>query len=176
MLLTNWKLNWIYFSDENLVTWTKNRYKICWKDKSAGGFPFLTLQPTLETLEFFKIFNLFTLIFVISLILFGLAYFLSLSTIKDSEKLSQYECGFEPFDEATRHPFDVHFYVVGILFLIFDVEIALLFPWVLGLKFSNWFGFFTMVIFLGILTIGFFYEWHRGALVWPQKQQLTPRT
>ncbi len=86
------------------------------------------LKQPLEALEFFKIFNLFTIIFVISLILFGLAYFLSLSTIKDSEKLSQYECGFEPFDEATRHPFDVHFYVVGILFLIFDVEIALLFP------------------------------------------------
>jgi NADH-quinone oxidoreductase subunit A len=125
---------------------------------------------TLEKVEYFKAFNLFIIILVISLLLFGIAYFLSLSTIKDSEKLSQYECGFEPFDEATRHPFDVHFYVVGILFLIFDVEIALLFPWVLGLKFSNWFGFFTMIIFLGILTVGFFYEWHRGALMWPHKQ------
>lgn len=125
---------------------------------------------TLEKVEYFKVFNLFAIIFVISLLLFGIAYFLSLSTIKDSEKLSQYECGFEPFDEATRHPFDVHFYVVGILFLIFDVEIALLFPWVLGLKFSNWFGFFTMILFLVILTIGFFYEWHRGALMWPHKQ------
>jgi NADH:ubiquinone oxidoreductase subunit 3 (subunit A) len=94
----------------------------------AKLLPFFLVQPTLESIEFFKIFNLFTIIFAISLILFGLAYFLSLSTIKDSEKLSQYECGFEPFDEATRHPFDVHFYVVGILFLIFDVEIALLFP------------------------------------------------
>src|SRR5579862_4630426 len=83
---------------------------------------------TSEKFEFFKIFNLFLIIFVISLLLFSIAYFLSLSTIKDSEKLSQYECGFEPFDEATRHPFDVHFYIVGILFLIFDVEIALLFP------------------------------------------------
>ena len=161
---------------KNLVTWAKKRSNCkVWKKKS-GFFPLLILQPTLEALEFFKIFNLFTIIFVISLILFGLAYFLSLSTIKDSEKLSQYECGFEPFDEATRHPFDVHFYVVGILFLIFDVEIALLFPWVLGLKFSNWFGFFTMVIFLGILTIGFFYEWHRGALVWPHKQQMNQNT
>ena len=125
---------------------------------------------TLETAEYFKAFTLFVVIFVISVLLFGVAYFLSLSTIKDSEKLSQYECGFEPFDEATRHPFDVHFYVVGILFLIFDVEIALLFPWVLGLKFLNWFGFFTMIIFLIILTIGFFYEWHRGALMWPHNQ------
>jgi len=64
----------------------------------------------------------------LSLVLFSLAFFLSLSNLKDNEKLSEYECGFEPFDNATRHPFDVHFYVVGILFLIFDVEIALLFP------------------------------------------------
>lgn len=89
---------------------------------------FYEFFPGFENLEYFKIFTLFIFIFLISLLLFGIAYFLSLSTIKDSEKLSQYECGFEPFDEATRHPFDVHFYVVGILFLIFDVEIALLFP------------------------------------------------
>lgn len=83
---------------------------------------------TLEQFEYFKIFVFFIIISVLSVLLFSVAYFLSLSTIKDSEKLSQYECGFEPFDEATRQPFDVHFYVVGILFLIFDVEIALLFP------------------------------------------------
>jgi hypothetical protein len=81
-----------------------------------------------EKNEYFKVFNFFVIILILSLLLFSIAYFLSLSTIKDSEKLSQYECGFEPFDEATRHPFDVHFYIVGILFLIFDVEIALLFP------------------------------------------------
>lgn len=181
MLLNNWRSIHSFSKKQilfykNLVTWTKKHNNFYFLNKHAIFFPFLTLQPTLESVEYFKIFNLFILIFVISLILFGLAYFLSLSTIKDSEKLSQYECGFEPFDEATRHPFDVHFYVVGILFLIFDVEIALLFPWVLGLKFSNWFGFFTMVIFLGILTIGFFYEWHRGALVWPHKQQMDQNT
>ena len=168
----NYFWNQQFFFSLYLVTWIKNLRSLQKLSNYKGLFPFLTVQPTLESLEFFKIFNLFTIIFVLSLILFGLAYFLSLSTIKDSEKLSQYECGFEPFDEATRHPFDVHFYVVGILFLIFDVEIALLFPWVLGLKSSNWFGFFTMVIFLGLLTIGFFYEWHRGALVWPHKQQM----
>ena len=65
--------------------------------------------------------------------------------------------GLNLLDEATRHPFDVHFYIVGILFLIFDVEIALLFPWVLALKFINWFGFFTMIVFLSILTVGFFF-------------------
>lgn len=70
----------------------------------------------------------FFIALTLSIIMFSLAFFLSLSQVKDSEKLSEYECGFEPFDQATRHPFDVHFYVVGILFLIFDVEIALLFP------------------------------------------------
>ena len=105
--------------------------KMFWKVKNTFLFSAPILIPnftTLEKGEYFKVFNLFTIIFVISILLFSVAYFLSLSTIKDSEKLSQYECGFEPFDEATRHPFDVHFYVVGILFLIFDVEIALLFP------------------------------------------------
>jgi NADH-quinone oxidoreductase subunit A len=92
----------------------------------------------------------------------------SLAVVKDSEKLSEYECGFEPFDNATRHPFDVHFYIVGILFLIFDVEIAIIFPWITGLQFIGWFGFYSMTLFLAIITIGFFYEWHRGALLWPQ--------
>ena len=133
------------------------------------GVDFENIFQQTNNYEYFKIFTMFCFILLISFVLFGVAYFLSLSTIKDSEKLSQYECGFEPFDEATRHPFDVHFYVVGILFLIFDVEIALLFPWVLRFKTYNWFGFFTMFLFLFILTIGFFYEWHRGALVWPHK-------
>ena len=98
------------------------------KSFHKGLFFLVPNAINLEKAEYFKIFNLFIIILVISLLLFSIAYFLSLSTIKDSEKLSQYECGFEPFDEATRHPFDVHFYIVGILFLIFDVEIALLFP------------------------------------------------
>jgi len=75
-----------------------------------------------------------TIASALSFILFSIAFFFSLSNTKNSEQLSEYECGFEPFDNATRHPFDVHFYIVGILFLIFDVEIALLFPWVLGLR------------------------------------------
>lgn len=83
---------------------------------------------------------------------------MSLSTLKDSEKLSEYECGFEPFDNATRHPFDIHFYIVGILFLIFDVEIAILFPWVLGVKTMGWLGINSMIIVLIILLVGFIYE------------------
>ncbi len=123
--------------------------------------------------EYDKIWVLLIIALVICFLLFLIAYFFSFSTIKDSEKLSEYECGFEPFDNATRHPFDVHFYIVGILFLIFDVEIALLFPWVLSLYNVNWFSFYVMIIFLGVLTIGFLYEWHRGALVWPHQQYST---
>lgn len=104
-------------------------------------------------------------------ILASLAYLLSLSSVQDSEKRSEYECGFEPFDSATRLPFDVHFYLVGILFLIFDVEIALLFPWVLGLRTSGWFGFYLMLGFIILLAVGFLYEWKRGALIWPSRQQ-----
>ena len=78
--------------------------------------------------EYEKIVIYFLLTLSICSVLIVIAYLLSLTIIRDSEKLSEYECGFEPFDNATRHPFDVHFYVVGILFLIFDVEIALIFP------------------------------------------------
>lgn len=118
--------------------------------------------------EYYKIAIFMLLAAVICSLLILIAYLFSLTTVKDSEKLSEYECGFEPFDNATRHPFDVHFYIVGILFLIFDVEIALIFPWVMALEFIGWFGFLNMIIFLTIVTIGFFYEWHRGALSWPQ--------
>jgi len=106
---------------------------------------------------------------VLSFILFSIAFFLSLSNIKNSEQLSEYECGFEPFDNATRHPFDVHFYIVGILFLIFDVEITLLFPWVLGLRTMGWIGIYSMFLILLILFIGFVYEWRKGVLVWPRE-------
>lgn len=119
--------------------------------------------------EWLKIFVFFILALIICSLLLLIAYFLSLKTIKDSEKLGEYECGFEPFDNATRHPFDVHFYIVGILFLIFDVEIALLFPWIIALNVISLYGFYIMQIFLILLTIGFFYEWHKGALVWPHK-------
>jgi NADH-quinone oxidoreductase subunit N len=98
-----------------------------------------------------------------------LAYLLALSTSQDTEKRSEYECGFAPFDSATRLPFDVHFYLVGILFLIFDVEIALLFPWVLSLHTIGWFGFYLMISFILVLSVGFLYEWKRGALIWPAR-------
>ena len=83
----------------------------------------------------------------------------------DPEKNSAYECGFEPFDDA-RGKFDVRFYLVAILFIIFDLEVAFLFPWAVSLGGICIFGFWSMVIFLGILTIGFIYEWKKGALEW----------
>ncbi|MFO1183805.1 MAG: NADH-quinone oxidoreductase subunit A [Bauldia sp.] len=83
----------------------------------------------------------------------------------DSEKLSAYECGFEAFDDA-RMTFDIRYYLVAILFIIFDLEIAFLFPWAVTFGELGWFGFWSMMAFLAVLTIGFAYEWKKGALEW----------
>ena len=82
-----------------------------------------------------------------------------------AEKLAAYECGFEAFDDARRR-FDVRFYLVAILFIIFDLEVAFLFPWAVSLSRIGWFGFLSMLGFLGVLTVGFVYEWRKGALEW----------
>ena len=83
----------------------------------------------------------------------------------DSEKLSPYECGFEAFEDA-RMKFDVRYYLVAILFILFDLEIAFLFPWAIVLREIGLFGFFAMAVFLAILVVGFIYEWKKGALEW----------
>ena len=83
----------------------------------------------------------------------------------DSEKLSPYECGFEAFEDA-RMKFDVRYYLVAILFILFDLEIAFLFPWAIVLQEIGLFGFLAMVVFLAILVVGFVYEWKKGALEW----------
>jgi NADH-quinone oxidoreductase subunit A len=83
----------------------------------------------------------------------------------DAEKLSAYECGFNAFDDA-RMKFDVRFYLVSILFIIFDLEVAFLFPWAVSLSKIGLFGFLSMVGFLAVLTVGFIYEWSKGALEW----------
>ncbi|MFI5011836.1 MAG: NADH-quinone oxidoreductase subunit A [Hyphomicrobiales bacterium] len=83
----------------------------------------------------------------------------------DPEKLSAYECGFNAFDDA-RMTFDVRYYLVALLFIIFDLEVAFLFPWAVTFGSLGWFGFWSMMIFLGVLTIGFVYEWKKGALEW----------
>ena len=83
----------------------------------------------------------------------------------DAEKLSAYECGFNAFDDA-RMQFDVRFYLVSILFIIFDLEVAFLFPWAVSFGRLGWYGFWSMIVFLAVLTVGFIYEWRKGALEW----------
>jgi NADH-quinone oxidoreductase subunit A len=83
----------------------------------------------------------------------------------DPEKLSAYECGFSAFEDA-RMQFDVRYYLVSILFIIFDLEVAFLFPWIFGLKSAGLFAYISVVVFLGVLTVGFIYEWKKGALEW----------
>jgi NADH-quinone oxidoreductase subunit A len=96
---------------------------------------------------------------------FIIANFLAAPSNPDPEKLSAYECGFEAFDDS-RMEFDVRFYLVAILFIIFDLEIAFLFPWAISLGNIGALGFWSMMIFLSVLTIGFIYEWKKGALEW----------
>ena len=96
---------------------------------------------------------------------FILVNFLASPSNPDPEKLSAYECGFEAFDDS-RMRFDVRFYLVAILFIIFDLEVAFLFPWAVALSDIGLFGFISMMIFLFLLTIGFIYEWKKGALEW----------
>ena len=108
------------------------------------------------------IFLLITL--VMGSVLFGLGYLLGPHR-PDAEKLSPYECGFEAFEDA-RMQFDVRYYLVAILFIIFDLEIAFFFPWALALREVGMVAFVAMMIFLGVLVIGFIYEWRKGALEW----------
>lgn len=119
----------------------------------------------------FSIFNEYLYIyiaFVLSLLISVLLYsIVALITYKqyDVEKSSAFECGFHPFED-TREKFNIRFYLISILFIIFDLEITFLFPWAINLKNIDLFGFWTMFVFLVILTIGFIYEWNKGALDW----------
>lgn len=109
------------------------------------------------------------------IVFFGLAGGLSVAMLvaswlagvkrPDKDKLAAYECGFDAFDDA-RDKFDVRFYLVAILFTLFDLEVAFLFPWAISLGAIGWFGYVSAVLFLGVLTIGFIYEWKKGALEW----------
>jgi NADH-quinone oxidoreductase subunit A len=105
---------------------------------------------------------------VLSGIILGASYVLSIQN-ESTSKLSSYECGFDPFEDA-RNIFDVHFYLVAILFLVLDLEVMFLFPWAVSLNTIGLKGFIGMVIFLFILTVGFFYEWRLGALEWSSQQ------
>ena len=115
--------------------------------------------------NYFLIFVFVLFASILTVILLGASYFLASHQPLDAEKLSAYECGFDPFEEA-RQKFDVRFYLVAILFLIFDREISFLFPWALCLEKLPFFAIESMFIFLFILTVGFVYEWRKGALEW----------
>lgn len=129
---------------------------------SSSQFMSMPLKGSLE--EYFNIFVFMAVAFGISLLLILLSLWRGPKR-PDAEKLSPYECGFEAFSDA-RLKFDVRFYLVAILFIIFDLEIAFLFPWAVSLKAIGFFGFFSMLLFLGTLGIGFVYEWRKGALEW----------
>ena len=100
----------------------------------------------------------------LGVVLIAAGYFLGPNR-PDSEKMSPYECGFEAFEDA-RMQFDVRYYLVAILFIIFDLEIAFFFPWAVALKKIGMAGFWAMMLFLGVLVMGFIYEWRKGALEW----------
>ena len=101
---------------------------------------------------------------LLSLVILGLSFVFSTQKA-DPEKVSAYECGFDPFDDA-RARFDIRFYLVAILFIIFDLEVTFLFPWAVSLGNIGLYGFWSMMFFLFILTVGFVYEWKKGALDW----------
>ena len=107
---------------------------------------------------FFAIAIVLSAAFVLSAFVFG-------NQRPDDEKMAAYECGFDAFDDSRRQ-FDVRFYLVAILFIIFDLEVAFLFPWAVALGDIGAFGFWSMMVFLGVLTVGFIYEWKKGALEW----------
>lgn len=115
-------------------------------------------------LEYILIFKYFFFCLLLALILFFVS-FLIVYQNANSEKISVYECGFSPFGDS-RSRFEVRFYIVAILFMIFDLEIVFLFPWVLSLDNMSNLGFVSMMFFLFVLIVGFIYEWCKGALDW----------
>lgn len=114
--------------------------------------------------EFICIFNAFWLSLLISILLYSVVALLTYKQY-DIEKISAYECGFHPFED-TREKFNVRFYLVSILFIVFDLEITFLFPWAVSLKYLGTTGWWIVFFFLIILTIGFIFEWMKGALDW----------
>lgn len=119
---------------------------------------------SLHATEFFPVFIYLMIGLILSVVLMVLSMILTYQSA-DTEKLTAYECGFDPFDDA-RSQFDVRFYLVAILFIIFDLEASFLFPWAVSLSKIGSFGFWTMLDFLFELTIGFIYAWRIGSLEW----------
>ena len=114
--------------------------------------------------QYLPVFVFIIIALLLGLVMLGAGSLLSKHS-PDAAKNAPYECGFEPF-ESSHIPFDVRFYLVAILFIIFDLETAFFFPWALALRKIGWLGFSGMMLFLGLLVIGFIYEWKRGALDW----------
>jgi NADH:ubiquinone oxidoreductase subunit 3 (subunit A) len=114
--------------------------------------------------EYYNVVLLLLFLMCFSALLLSLSFFISPESY-DIEKNSPYECGFNPFEDA-REPFEIQFYLVAILFIIFDLEISFLIPWVVVFRFVGFFGYFMVIFFLLILTIGFIYEIYKGALDW----------
>lgn len=114
--------------------------------------------------EYFPILVFLVIAIIMAAVFVGMAWLVAKQN-PDADKLSAYECGFEAFGD-TRSRFDVRFYLVSILFIIFDLEVAFLFPWAISLGDIGMYGFWSMMVFLGILTVGFVYEWRKGALEW----------
>jgi NADH:ubiquinone oxidoreductase subunit 3 (subunit A) len=122
-------------------------------------------QTTASTMiEFVGVLIYFVIALALAVLIMGLSFVFA-TRKADPEKISAYECGFDPFDDA-RSRFDIQFYLVAILFIIFDLEVTFLFPWALSLHHVGVFGFWSMMAFLLVLTIGFVYEWRKGALDW----------
>ena len=121
-------------------------------------------MPSLFYEEYFPIWLALFVSIALSLIIFGASYLLATQN-PDTEKLSSYECGFDPYEDA-RNTFDVRFYLVAILFIIFDLEAVFFFPWAISLSHLTSFGFWTMVDFIIELALGFLYAWKIGALEW----------
>lgn len=115
-------------------------------------------------IEYFPILLFFGVAIVLSIVIIGASYLFSVKN-PDPEKVSVYECGFDPYGDS-RQKFEVRFFLIGILFIIFDLEISFLFPWSIVLLYLPEFGYWTMYLFLFILTIGLFYEWFKGGLEW----------
>lgn len=115
-------------------------------------------------LEYSGIFLFLVVSSVLSVVILSVSYLFSYKR-SNIEKASAYECGFEPFNSGTGS-FDVHFYIVGILFIIFDLELVYLYPWAINFYELGQLGFFSVFVFLFILTAGFFYEWQKGAMDW----------
>ena len=121
-------------------------------------------MPQDMLLEYLPILMFLGIAIVLAALMVGVSFVLGPQR-PDAEKNSAYECGFEAYDDA-RSRFDVRFYLVSILFIIFDLEVAFLFPWAITLGDIGMFGFWSMMLFLTVLTVGFVYEWKKGALEW----------